>query len=1209
MKHFDVTKAPLAGIHLVEANAGTGKTFNISSLVVRLIAEGALDLKNILVLTFTEAATVELRARIQSRCKEVLELFEAKNAVDTRKKVATDSFLAYCKSSYELDYEAQKRLQIAVTTFDEANISTIHGFCQTLLRSYPFKFNVRPNFELAPNPTLFVLDSIREFWRAFYAPTKQPMIQRMQQLFSELGKGMKSPEIVYDTFKDAFRTEHEIQPIHSLWNSYLQECEGNIQLHSLADFLALAEKSEKTKSDYDEADWYAQLQHIITLYWVTQIRACIRNEKENKGWLDYDDLIQIVSKGIQEADEDFVQLIREVYKVALIDEFQDTDRDQFEIFKRLYTNFGTLYLIGDPKQAIYGFRGADIHTYLVARNWVPTSNRFKLSYNYRSNPELLNFTNELFSSTQAKDPFLIEIDYQDSLHPSQKNTQGQEIHHQKVSPESLYSNHFYIKGNEEWQRLHPIQMVEINGEGVTETNEAIKLDVVARIKELLDCNLIRTINSSGQLDVEPFKASDIAVLVHKNHDAFDIQRQLKSLGIESIINSQQSIFTTEEAQYLLQWLQVIQDPSRERLINTILAHRLSVLNSFELQVVQTQEMEWARVMEQIHKAHSSLSKQKIHTILHTLFRKLGIWSRWTKLDNFERIITNIEHLFEVISRLQHSKWMGVSSLINYLHARSTEDEDESALDEDVIRLNTDEDMVHIITAHRSKGLQYPIVFCPYSSSGSNFELNNKISKYRKDDQQMIDLRMVTKAKDIHLETTLPMVIEEIASNIRLCYVSITRSESVCFMYTHTGARGWSSGLLASQMDKSELIESISEKLVKPRTKNLTADRLAKQMAHQLMEKFTANKATCADKINKSNPWYQKFKQQYELRVSESVKPSQRLQFATFEQDEVLKNFAQVHSYSSIKRLKDRLVDGSNAQIFALLDDAKDYLDTDDIIGEQEEGLNGALKKTEKESESMNAFTRMPGGTELGSFYHRIMEELLDKWSMQAFDYKEWVLMEAKNFGLNEPQQFQFYHWVERMMNVPLFDDITISKLKKGQIIIEKPFFLSVKPYQVDALYELIRSNKLSTNMEIGTQEGQQSDIKKGLLANLEHSNNTISAGFLKGFIDLSFEHEDIYYILDYKTNFLQGNEAYSPDSLNEHMVRLSYDIQGHLYSLAIHKFLTAYKKNYAYQQHFGGYYYVFVRGLSADNHRQGIHFCRPSEQRIKEMEVILNGNY
>ena len=135
--------------------------------------------------------------------------------------------------------------------------------------------------------------------------------------------------------------------------------------------------------------------------------------------MDYDDLIQIVSKGIQEVDEDFVQLIREVYKVALIDEFQDTDRDQFEIFKRLYTNFGTRILLVIPNKQSMVLEG-QIYTYLVARNWVPTSNRFKLSYNYRSNPELLNFTNELFSSTQAKDPFLIEIDYQDSLHPSQK---------------------------------------------------------------------------------------------------------------------------------------------------------------------------------------------------------------------------------------------------------------------------------------------------------------------------------------------------------------------------------------------------------------------------------------------------------------------------------------------------------------------------------------------------------------------------------------------------------------------------------------------------------------------------------------------------------------------------------------------------------------------------------------------------------------------
>ena len=118
MEHFDVTHAPLEGVHLVEANAGTGKTFNISSLVVRLIAEGALDLKNILVLTFTEAATIELRARIQHRCREVLELFEAENEAEATEKTKEDHFLAYCKNRYEQDPEAQKRLQEAVTTFD-----------------------------------------------------------------------------------------------------------------------------------------------------------------------------------------------------------------------------------------------------------------------------------------------------------------------------------------------------------------------------------------------------------------------------------------------------------------------------------------------------------------------------------------------------------------------------------------------------------------------------------------------------------------------------------------------------------------------------------------------------------------------------------------------------------------------------------------------------------------------------------------------------------------------------------------------------------------------------------------------------------------------------------------------------------------------------------------------------------------------------------
>jgi exodeoxyribonuclease V beta subunit len=341
-----------------------------------------------------------------------------------------------------------------------------------------------------------------------------------------------------------------------------------------------------------------------------------------------------------------------------------------------------------------------------------------------------------------------------------------------------------------------------------------------------------------------------------------------------------------------------------------------------------------------------------------------------------------------------------------------------------------------------------------------------------------------------------------------------------------------------------------------------------------------------------------------------VESTQELNYASFERQEMVNNYEQVHSYSSIKRLKERFSEGAKAFTSNSFDAAKDYQDFDDLADDLAEntvadsaGVDQEIKQT----------TKMLGGTELGSFYHRIMEDLLEKWCLNEFDYKEWVMLEAKNFGLNLHQQGQFFSWVDRMMKVPLVNGFSLSALKKDQLIIEKPFFLSVKPYQVDALYKLIRSKEgfemppLHSDQSQLNSVYQDSDLLQGVLTDETPSFDSIPAGFLKGFIDLSFEYEDTYYILDYKTNFLQGNNAYSSDSLNNQMIKLSYDIQGHLYSLAMHKFLATCKHDYSYQEHFGGYFYVFVRGLSTDNKMSGVHFYRPSEQRMKTMEVIVNG--
>ena len=165
MKDFDVKYADLKGIHLVEANAGTGKTYNISSLCVRLIAETDYEIHKLLVLTFTEAATVELRQRIQSRCREVLERLEQPQ----NQTSVGDEFLEHCATKYEANDKVMYRLQQAIVAFDESQISTIHSFCQKLLRNYPFQFGVNPDFELLSNPKPMLLDVIRSYWRMFFS--------------------------------------------------------------------------------------------------------------------------------------------------------------------------------------------------------------------------------------------------------------------------------------------------------------------------------------------------------------------------------------------------------------------------------------------------------------------------------------------------------------------------------------------------------------------------------------------------------------------------------------------------------------------------------------------------------------------------------------------------------------------------------------------------------------------------------------------------------------------------------------------------------------------------------------------------------------------------------------------------------------------------------------------------------------------------------
>ena len=1151
MQDFDVKHASLKGIHLVEANAGTGKTYNISSLFVRLIAETNHDIRELLVLTFTDAATVELRERIQSHCREVLERLQDSPDIEP----SNDEFLEYVTQKYASNEKVITRLQHAVLEFDESHISTIHGFCQKLLRDYPFQFGVSPDFELLTNPESLIMDLLRSSWRDFFAPSDSQVQRLFQNTILQTGKGIKSPEDFYSKYGKILYDELPIHPRSALIHAFEDYSNARNIPTSLESFAPYVE-TEFPASYWEEDEVQEELFHSLTELWIQELRERFSQEKKKRATLDYNDLIRIVSKVINQADVEFLSILRNAFPVALIDEFQDTDTYQFAIFKKLFEGFseGSLYLIGDPKQAIYGFRGADIHTYLEAKEWVNKDHHYKLSYNYRSNPELLAFTNQFFSSESTKLPFWLPIDYQNSHHPSEKSDKESQEY-------AKYNNHIWL--NEEGtKRLNPIQWIPIPSQTSEQTSAAIMDDLGKRVNYLLNNSLYLSTMGPQGIAMKKIQPSDIAILVHTNFQAFDIHKLLSRNGIPAIINSQESIYQTKESEYIRTWLGILQNPNQEKVINYVLAHPLGGFTAEQLRTKQTDGVFWTNLLDAIYKASEDIQKKDVAWVLRDLFEYLKLYDQWPLNTDFERIVTNIDHLLEIIQRQQKSKGLGLNGLIHFFESQNSEHRIEE--DEEIIRLNTDEQMVNIITTHRSKGLQFPIVFCPFEAAGKTPTITNKIIKYRIDGNQYYDIRLVASSKNLHATTIVPMMREEIANRIRLAYVSITRAESLCFLYNHTGMSGWSSGLLATCMDKELLGSLIESKMRSPRTapkssSDKHADTLASHISGTLDELNAPFKAWSSSELPAIKT---------ELHSPNHVAASVDLKLNELQTPESLQNYRRIHSYSSLKNHQSTAIDSS---IFSKSIHVKD----DDREDQQSDDYK-----------DRTSIATMPKGAEIGSFFHRLMEQLLEQWVLGPFNYREWVLQESSNFGLNEAHSEHIYSWVHATMNTELIQSCCLKEIAKRQIIVEKPFLIPSDSLQPETLYSLIRGR------------GNEIDGKSS-------NNQSLPKGFLKGFIDLVFEHDGKFFVLDYKTNTLKGENAYAPEQLNKAMLDLSFDIQGHLYTLALHKYLSTYMSGYDYDRHFGGYIYVFVRGLHNENPMNGKYHHRPNIQTISDLMAEL----
>lgn len=1164
---FQIFEAPLRGVSLVEASAGTGKTYNIASLFVRTILEKELMPANILVLTYTEAATAELKKRLRARIKESIKAIETGIAGDN---FLTELITRYDKSSVIL-------LTQALYRFDEAQISTIHGFCQRMLSEQSLAFDVSSDFEILPNSHDLLLEITDEYWRSITSNCSSDFSLSLQEFLTELGYSPdKLLEIIHPIIgKPYIELVPDLEPFQAFLDEYerlktsffelktvfeseagvirevLRQEVLNKRTYNRNKFIYLdrilnwlnseiaqikpVEKLEIFSSDIYQkvakgesipelrstsyvdiylniSDRMQFLEQVFLKESAKKISLRFEEEKSRKDVLTYDDLLIKVSEKISNGST-LVQKLRERYPVALIDEFQDTDPIQYSIFNAIYPNDTDtcLFMIGDPKQAIYSFRGADIHTYLRAKTIAGVEQTYSLFHNYRSSRNVIQAINSIFSCSPK--PFILnDLEFTKAGFPEEKP--GDE-------------NILYKGGKE----VQPLQFIysEEEGKGVSRLRTNISNSIASEIVALLTDDY--TING------ERVKENDIAVLVRKNFQATEIQQFLRQRGIKSIIKSQESVFQTRESSELYIILSSIFDGSYEAGIRAALATEMIGYSAKQIYELYSDEGEWGKIYLDFIELKALWKEQGFSILMDEISSRFNIDENLGSYVNSERRITNLYHLIELLKKEAQRGSPSPFDLISYFKKRRIEGE-QAKNDEELVRLESDDELVQIITSHTSKGLEYPIVFCPYLWEGLRLN-DQKIFSFHNDSSPFLDIGTNGEQRIMNRRLSLE---SELAENIRLAYVSLTRAKSACIVYLSDN-KGAEFSALASLVEGSAIVKNrISDKL------SLTNAEYKKNHSSESFKMIDLIRKMSTD----SNIGFREPNASNDKLINTSNTIAQEYSLLDFTRDNLF-DYPRVTSFSSLQL--------SGKRDTAFLD--KEGFDYDEIASSAEIEVY----------EELNQFN-LPKGANTGLLLHSIFEEIVFNNPKTVPPVVESLL---SRYGFDPKWNNTVTQLVYDSLNHNLKDGLSLGQLEPRDCLVEMEFHFPVERLSLGKMMRLIRNEENSIHID---------SIR----------------GFMKGFIDLIFKAGDFYYILDYKSNFLGGSfEDYNLPSLGNEIVHSNYDVQYYIYTTALHRLLSKTVKDYSYEKNFGGVFYFFLKGIEKGKEGSGVFFDKPDSSVIFEL--------
>jgi exodeoxyribonuclease V beta subunit len=1199
---FHLMECPLEGTNLIEASAGTGKTYAITGLFLRLLLEKKLSVNQILVVTFTEAATEELKQRIRQRLRETLHAFGGTRSMDR--------FVRELVEREKDPSDAVQRLREAIRAFDEAAIFTIHGFCMRTLYEHAFESGSFFDTRLLTDEEMLKREIVEDYWRKhFYSAS--PLFVRYAlncklspgSLFSLLSRGMhhlklkvvpemekKDTSAEEEAYQVAFRKVVEAWPsskaevTHLFFNhqglSKVKYDPKKIPLwiQGMDDFIlsggvnpALFPEFHKfTGSEVKGATKRGQAppQHRFfdlcetlgdaqkelevafahNLLWLKvqlfeHVGVEMGRRKGEKNVQSFDDLLIKLVRALEgEKGKELARAIRKKFRAGLIDEFQDTDPVQYAIFKNVFSSRDSiLFLVGDPKQAIYSFRGADIFAYMEAAG--EAKNRYTLEENWRSEPRLIRAINHLFS--QRSNPFAYEnIQFiMATWPPEEKDGEALTIDGKAGPPLQIW-----FMDAREWAKPgSPIN----KGLGYEKIPKAVASEISI---------LLRLSKEEGRalLGNKALTAGDIAVLVRRNVEARFMQQALAELQIPSVLYTTDNLFDTHEALETQRILAALAQPGNESLIRAALATDMMAVTGEELDALARDEAAWEQWLLKFREYHEQWHKQGFIRMFRSFLGREGVLFRLMVLSDGERRDTNLLHLMEVLHRVGLEKKLDPPGLLKWLSEQR--DPQTPRLEEHQLRLESDEKAVKLVTVHKSKGLEYPVIFCPFTWGGS--KLRNSHEPFIFHDEG--DLRALTlDLGSPEREENRGIAEREIlAENLRLFYVALTRARSTCYLVwgRFREAETSAPAYLLYPPPSSQAQEPLTD--LEERFRSLTDKEVLDHLERTVHR---------ADGVIHLSPLPETGG---DLNSPLSAEP--------------------MTLYP--RRFSGRIDREWKISSFSSLTSGRVHSEE---LADHDAGAWREVRPEEafRESPEPQGMFSFPKGTKAGTFLHDLLEHVDFSEKNQEI-LRNLVAQKLDEYGYEASWLETLCEMVQKVLSVPLRmdrDDFSLSCVRNQDRLNELEFYFPLKSLSADLLRRMLSRSGLP-----GSISGPE---------RIEDLDFAPLRGFIKGFMDLVFRFEDCFYLVDWKSNDLGSTvKDYGPSELAVAMDQGFYTLQYLIYTVALNHYLMNRLPGYDYKTHFGGVYYVFLRGVDPAKGREfGVFRDRPSAELVDEWSTMLIG--